>query len=314
MANAEKQLEKQKKKEEKKRERQERRQKHAMETATPKKQQRSVGGTIGLAILLTVMGSFMAFPLVYAITSSFKPPEEFFLFPPPIFPHNPTVENFTQLGLVISNMWIPFERYLFNSIFISVVSTVLYLVIATLAAYPLAKHDFPGKGIMNQGIQLALMFTPAITAIPQYIILANLHLIDNPLGVLLPTLASTTGIYLCINFLETLPNAVLEAGRVDGASEARVWWNIVMPNIKPVIFTMMIFQFQAVWNTSGANVIYNEAWKTLPAAMSQVATAGIARAGVGSAAAIILMIPPILVFIISQSNVMQTMAHAGIKD
>ncbi|MBQ9414399.1 MAG: carbohydrate ABC transporter permease [Clostridia bacterium] len=291
-----------------------RRQKKQMEFAAPKKQQRSIGGTIMLALLLFLMGSFMAFPLIYAISSAFKPPEEFFLFPPPIFPNNPTGENFRQLGLVISNMWISFERYLFNSLFISLTSTLAYLLIATLAAYPLAKHEFPGKKTMNETITLALMFTPAITAIPQYIILANLHLVDNPLGVLLPTLASTTGVFLCVQYMEILPNAVLESGRIDGAGEGRIWWSIVMPNIKPVIFTMMIFQFQAVWNTTGANIIYNEAWKTLPAAMGQVATAGIARAGVGSAAAIILMIPPILVFVISQSNVMETMAHSGIKD
>lgn len=291
-----------------------RRNKKAMEFATPKKQQRSLGGTIGLALLLFGMGTFMAFPLVYAITSAFKPPEEFFLFPPPIFPENPTGENFQQLGLVISNMWISFERYLFNSLFISITSTVTYLVIATLAAYPLAKHEFPGKKGFNELITLALMFTPAITAIPQYIILAYMGLVDNPLGVLLPTLASTMGVFLCVQYLEILPNAVLESGRMDGAGEFRIWASIVVPNIKPVLFTMMIFQFQAVWNTTGANVIYNEAWKTLPAAMSQVATAGIARAGVGSAAAIILMIPPIAVFIISQSNVMETMAHSGIKD
>ncbi|MGN0172698.1 MAG: carbohydrate ABC transporter permease [Acutalibacteraceae bacterium] len=290
------------------------RQKKQMEFAAPKKQQRSVGGTIMLALLLILLGTFMAFPLVYAISSAFKPPEEFFLFPPPIFPNNPTWENFRQLGLVISNMWISFERYLFNSLFISLVSTFVYLVIATLAAYPLAKHEFPGKKMMNETITLALMFTPAITAIPQYIILAYLGLVDNPLGVLLPTLASTTGVFLCVQYMETLPNAVLESGRIDGAGEFRIWRSIVLPNLKPAIFTMMIFQFQAVWNTTGANVIYNEAWKTLPAAMSQVATAGIARAGVGSAAAIILMIPPILVFIISQSNVMETMAHSGIKD
>lgn len=290
------------------------RQKKQMEFAAPKKQQRSIGGTIMLALLLILLGTFMAFPLVYAISSAFKPPEEFFLFPPPIFPNNPTGENFRQLGLVISNMWISFERYLFNSLSISLVSTFVYLVIATLAAYPLAKHEFPGKKMMNETITLALMFTPAITAIPQYIILAYLGLVDNPLGVLLPTLASTTGVFLCVQYMETLPNAVLESGRIDGAGEFRIWRSIVLPNLKPAIFTMMIFQFQAVWNTTGANVIYNEAWKTLPAAMSQVATAGIARAGVGSAAAIILMIPPILVFIISQSNVMETMAHSGIKD
>ncbi|MBQ3070004.1 MAG: carbohydrate ABC transporter permease [Clostridia bacterium] len=282
--------------------------------ASPKKQQRSIGGTIMLALLLILMGTFMAFPLVYAISSAFKPPEEFFLFPPPIFPNNPTGENFTQLGMVISNMWISFERYLFNSLLISVSSTLLYLVIATLAAYPLAKHTFPGKNGMNEMITLALMFTPAITAIPQYIILAYLGLVNNPLGVLLPTLASTMGVFLCVQYMEILPNAVLESGRMDGAGEFRIWRSIVVPNIKPVLFTMMIFQFQAVWNTNGAGIIYNEAWKTLPAAMSQVATAGIARAGVGSAAAIILMIPPIAVFIISQSNVMETMAHSGIKD
>lgn len=288
--------------------------KKQMEFAVPKKQQRSFGGTLMLALLLAAMGIFMAFPLVYAITSAFKPPEEFFLFPPPIFPNNPTVENFRQLGMVISNMWIPFERYLFNSLFISVTSTVVYLMVATLAAYPLAKHEFPGKKGMNEMITLALMFTAAITAIPQYIILSYLGLVDNPLGVMLPTLASTMGVFLCVQFMEVLPNAVLESGRMDGAGEWRIWRSIVMPNIKPAIFTMMIFQFQGVWNTTGANVIYNEAWKTLPAAMSQVATAGIARAGVGSAAAIILMIPPIAVFIISQSSVMETMAHSGIKD
>lgn len=282
--------------------------------ASPKKQQRSIGGTIGLFLLLAIMGTFMAFPLVYAVASAFKPPEEFFLFPPPIFPNNPTTENFTQLGMVISNMWISFERYLFNSLFISITSTVVYLLIATLAAYPLAKHEFPGKKGANELITLALMFTAAVTAIPQYIVLSYLGLVDNPLGVLLPTLASTMGVFLCVQYMEILPNAVLESGRMDGASEWRIWSSIVVPNVRPAMFTMMIFQFQAVWNTTGANVIYNEAWKTLPAAMSQVATAGIARAGVGSAASIILMIPPIAVFIISQSNVMETMAHSGIKD
>ncbi len=290
------------------------RKKRQMEFATPKKQQRSFGGTFGLFLLLALMGTFMAFPLVYAISSAFKPPEEFFIFPPPIFPNNPTTENFEQLGMVISNMWISFERYLFNSLFISLSSTILYLMVATLAAYPLAKHKFPGKNAANELITLALMFTPAITAIPQYIILATLGLVNNPLGVLLPTLASTMGVFLCVQYMEILPDVVLEAARIDGAGEWRIWGGIVVPNIRPVLFTMMIFQFQAVWNTTGANVIYNEAWKTLPAAMGQVATAGIARAGVGSAAAIILMIPPIAVFIISQSNVMETMAHSGIKD
>lgn len=279
-----------------------------------KKPTRSAGGTIGLALLLLAMGMFMAFPLIYAIASSFKPQEEFFIFPPPIFPSQPTFDNYRNLGLVISSMWISFERYLFNSVTISILSTVFYVVIATLAAYPLSRHTFPGKAFLNNMITLALMFTASITAIPQYIILSSLGLVDNPLGVLLPSLASTMGVFLCVQYMEVIPVAVLESARIDGAGEYRVWGNIVMPNVKPVIFTIIIFQFQAAWNMTGSNVIYNEALKTLPAAMNQIATAGIARAGVGSAAAVLLMIPPVLVFIISQSNVLETMAHSGIKE
>lgn len=279
-----------------------------------KKPTRSLGGTIGLALFLLIVGLFMAFPLIYAVASSFKPQEEFFLFPPPIFPNQPTTDNYQNLGLVISSMWISFERYLFNSVTISVLSTVFYVFIATLAAYPLSRHIFPGKAFLNNMITLALMFTASITAIPQYIILSSLGLVDNMLGVLLPSLASTMGVFLCVQYMEVIPLAVLESARIDGAGEYRVWWSVVMPNVKPVIFTIIIFQFQAAWNNTGAGVLYNEALKTLPAAMGQIASAGIARAGVGSAAAVLLMIPPVLVFVISQSNVMETMAHSGIKE
>lgn len=279
-----------------------------------KKPTRSLGGTIGLALFLLIVGLFMAFPLIYAVASSFKPQEEFFLFPPPIFPNQPTTDNYQNLGLVISSMWISFERYLFNSVTISVLSTVFYVFIATLAAYPLSRHIFPGKAFLNNMITLALMFTASITAIPQYIILSSLGLVDNMLGVLLPSLASTMGVFLCVQYMEVIPVAVLESARIDGAGEYRVWWSVVMPNVKPVIFTVIIFQFQAAWNNTGASILYNEALKTLPAAMGQIASAGIARAGVGSAAAVLLMIPPVLVFVISQSNVMETMAHSGIKE
>lgn len=279
-----------------------------------RKQADSLLGTVFLALFLLLVGMFMALPFVYMVASSFKPATEFFLFPPPLFPKNPTVANYKNLSTVLSNMWVPFERYFINSVFISVVTSVLYLIVAPLAAYPLAKHNFRGKAALNNMITLALMFTASITAIPQYVVLTRLNLIDSHMGVILPSLASTMGVYLCVQFMDVIPNALLESARLDGAGEVYIWWHIVMPNIKPAILTILIFQFQGIWGNSGANVIQSEQLKTLPAALGQISSAGIARAGVGSAVSVLLLIPPLAVFIFSQSNVLETMTHSGIKE
>lgn len=256
----------------------------------------------------------MALPILYIFFNAFKPLEEIFIFPPRIYVRHPTVENFGQMANIVSNMWVPFSRYLFNSILVTTVGTVGYLIIATLAAYPLAKHNFRGKKLINTLITTALMFTGAVTALPKYIVMSTLGFIDSYYALILPTFADTMGVFLCVQFLETVPDTLLEAGKIDGAGEWRIFFNIVIPNIKPVIFTILIFQFQAVWNQIAADYIYREELKTLPMVLSQIATAGISRAGVGSAAALILIIPPIFVFILSQSNVMETMAHSGMKD
>lgn len=272
-----------------------------------------MGGTIALGIFLLIVGSFMALPLVYAVASSFKPATEFFLFPPPFFPKNATMANYKGLGNALSNMWVPFERYFINSVFIAVVSTVLHLIIAPLAAYPLAKHQFIGKRVLNNVITLSMMFTGTITAIPQYIVITKMNLIDSQWGVILPSLASTMGVFLCVQYMEVIPEEILESARLDGAGEFYIWWRVVMPNIKPAIMTILIFQFQGIWANSGSTVIYSENLKTLPAALSQIASAGMSRAGIGSAVAVLLMVPPLAVFIFSQSKVMETMTHSGIK-
>mgnify|MGYP004609485615 FL=1 len=279
-----------------------------------KKINRSFFGTVVLVIILLLFGAFMALPILYIFFNAFKPLEEIFIFPPKIYVRHPTVENFGQMANIVSNMWVPFSRYLFNSILVTTVGTVGYLIIATLAAYPLAKHNFRGKKLINTLITTALMFTGAVTALPKYIVMSTLGFIDSYYALILPTFADTMGVFLCVQFLETVPDTLLEAGKIDGAGEWRIFFNIVIPNIKPVIFTILIFQFQAVWNQIAADYIYREELKTLPMVLSQIATAGISRAGVGSAAALILIIPPIFVFILSQSNVMETMAHSGMKD
>lgn len=278
-----------------------------------KRLNRSPLTTALLAVILAGLGMFMALPLLYAVVSAFKPLEEFFLFPPRFMVINPTLENFTQMSQLISNLWISFDRYLFNTAMVSVVSTITYILIASLAAYPLAKHRFAGRRVIRSIITTALMFTAAVTGVVQYVILAFIGLIDTYGALILPSLANTMGVFLCMQNLETIPGEMLESGRMDGAGEYRIWWSLVMPNIKPVLATMVIFQFQSVWNITAGNVVYSEALKPLPTAMTQITTAGISRAGVGSAVAMLLMIPPILLFILAQRKVMETMVNSGIK-
>lgn len=279
-----------------------------------KKVSRSVGGTIILGMLVALAGILMALPIVYIISSAFKPLEELFLFPPRFFPQNPTLSNFKDMSSLLSSLWVTFDRYVYNSIIVSVIATVGYLFIATLAAYPLAKHQFKGKKLINEAIVVALMFNTAVTGLVQYLLMSMLKMIDTYAAMILPAFASTMGVFLCVQYLSTLPDVMLEAAKIDGAGEFRIFFNIVMPNIKPVLFTILIFQFQSAWNISPSNVVYREELKTLPLVLSQLSSGGIARSGVSSAAALIMIIPPIAVFILSQSNVMETMTHSGIKD
>ncbi len=275
---------------------------------------RSIFVTFLIFLFLAVLGVFMALPMVYSVMQSFKPLEELFIFPPRFFVTNPTLKNYKDLSFLVSNLWIPFERYLFNTVLVTVVTTCSYLAVATLAAYPLAKHHFIGKKVINNLITLALMFSGSVVSLPQYIIISKLGLIDTYGAIILPSLASTMGIYLCINYLNSLPDSILESARIDGAGEYRIWWSIVMPNIRPAIMTVLIFQFQGSWNSTGGGYIFSEKLKMLPTAVSQISSSGIARSGVGAAGAVFMMLPPIIVFVLSQSGVMETMAHSGIKD
>ncbi len=279
-----------------------------------KKVSRSVGGTIALALLIALVGVLMALPMIYIISSAFKPLEELFLFPPRFLPQNPTLSNFKDMASMLSSLWVTFDRYVYNSVVVSLIATLGYLFIATLAAYPLAKHQFCGKKLINEAIIIALMFNTAVTGLVQYLLMSMLKMIDTYSAMILPSFASTMGVFLCVQYLSTLPDVMLEAAKIDGAGEFRIFFNIVLPNIKPVLFTILIFQFQSAWNISPSNVVYREELKTLPLVLSQLSSGGISRAGVGSAAALIMIIPPIVVFILSQSNVMETMTHSGIKD
>jgi ABC-type glycerol-3-phosphate transport system permease component len=276
---------------------------------------RSAGGDVGVYIFLTVLGFFMILPLVYAVITSFKPFEELWIFPPRFFRvDNPTMRNYQELFRVLTNATVPFSRYLFNTALVSVVGTTGHVMIASMAAFMFAKHTFPGSKVMFTVIVTALMFNAAVTVIPNFLIMSRIGFIDTYFALIIPAFGGPLGLYLMKQFIEQMiDDAMLEAARIDGAGEPHIFWNIVMPIVKPAWLTLIIFSFRDLWNIGGTAFIHSEPLKTLNYAMGQIMAGGYARAGVGAAAAVIMLIMPITAFVLAQSQVVETMGSSGMK-
>ena len=274
---------------------------------------RSRVGNAALFVVMIALSVLMIAPLVYSVINSFKPLDELFAYPPRFFVVRPTMENYSMLFKLVANMRVPFSRYLFNSAFITALTTVASVVIASMAAYPLAKFQLRVKWIFNF-VVVALLFNTTILWLPQYVILAKTGMLDTYLVYILPQLATPLGLFLMKQFISVLPDSMIEAVKVDGAGTFRTYWSIVMPNVKPAWMTCIIFAFQSIWNYEGTQFIYDESLKVLPTMFRQISEGGISRVGVGAAAAVLLMIPPILIFTFSQSQVIETMAQSGLKE
>jgi len=275
---------------------------------------RSHFGNFMVFFMLIVVGVFMGLPLYYNIIQSIKPVEELFIFPPRFYVVNPTGSNYSQLFQLVSDLTVPFSRYLFNSIFISIASTGVGCLIGAMAAYPFAKKKFPGKDMLWRLIMLTLLFSGGVTALPAYIVKAKLGLINTYWVLILPTLASTLHMFLLRQFMLQIPDSLLDAAKLDGANDFGIFMNVIMPNVKPARMTVMVLSFTSVWNAGSAGVVFKEELKLLPTALSQISAGGISRSGATAAAGVLLMIPPIVSFIFTQSKMLQTMAHSGIKD
>ncbi len=275
---------------------------------------RSTGGNIVIFIFLTLLSCFMILPMFYAIIQSLKPMEEIFAYPPKFFVVNPTFNNYLQAMRIADNLYVPFSRYVVNSVLVSVIGTGSYVFIAAASGYALAKGKFPGCVLISSLVVWTMLFSGSVTAIPQYVIISGMGMVDSHWAVILPALADTMGIFLMKQFvLSSIPDSVLEAARIDGAGEFKILTKIVFPNIKPACATLVIFTFQALWNNAGSTYIYTESQKLLPTVLSSISAAGLARAGASAAVSVLLMIPPIAIFLYSQSSVMETMSHSGLK-
>ena len=276
---------------------------------------RTVFGTFGIFLFLAIISMFMILPLIYSVIQSLKPLDEIFAYPPRFFVQHPTMDNFRQVLILIDNLWIPFSRYLFNSFFVTIIGTILYVVISSMAAYPLAKARFFGSKTMSNLIVWTLLFTTEVTQIPKYIIVSALGLVDSQAAIILPYLSTTMGVFLMKQFVvSSIPDSTLEAARIDGANEYQIFARIVLPSVKPAWLTLTIFAFKDFWNNGyESTYIYSENLKGLSNVITTISAGGLGRIGPTAAVAVLMMIPPILIFLYSQSSVMETMTHSGLK-
>ncbi|MBO7360338.1 MAG: carbohydrate ABC transporter permease [Clostridia bacterium] len=276
---------------------------------------RSVGGDAGITFLLVLLGAFMFLPMLYVIMQSLKPLDELWMFPPRFYVVNPTFRNFKDLFVLMNTSWVPFSRYIFNTVFITVLGTVGNLFFGSLAAYAFSKVMFPGRKWMFKVVRSSLMFHKTVTAVTNFIIMSALHMVDTYWALIIPAWGHTLGLYLMKQFMESnVTDAVLESARLDGASEFKTFWVIAMPMVKPAWLTLIIYSFQDLWNAGSSIYIHSEQLKSFNYAIGQITAGGIKRAGASAASQVIMMAVPILVFVITQSNIIETMGSSGMKD
>ena len=276
---------------------------------------RSAAGDAGITVILVILGVFMFLPMLYVLMQSLKPLDELWMYPPRFYVMAPTLKNYKDLFTLMNISWVPFSRYIFNTVFTSVAGTFGHLVCASLASYALAKIKFPGRGAMFQMVQLSLMFNATVSGITSFIIISAFGWLDTYLAIIVPTFSSSLGLYLMKQFMDTNVNdSVLESARLVGAGELKCFWTIAMPMVKPAWLTLIIYSFQGLWNAGASMYIHSEQLKSFNYAIGQILAGGIKRAGAAGASQVIMMAVPIAVFVISQSNIIETMGSSGMKD
>ncbi len=271
-------------------------------------------------LLLLPLAAFMLLPIAFIFSSAFKPPDELYAYPPRFFVVNPTLKNFNDLFSKMSSSGVPVSRYLFNSVVITLVAVAASILVSSTAAYALSKKRFGLRQTLFAVNTVALMFVPIAVTIPRFLVIERLHLLDTFWVHILPGLAMPVGVFLLKQFMDSIPNEVLEAAQLDGASDLQIYWHIILPMIRPAIATIAILTFQAAWNNAETSTLYvnTESLKTFAFYLSTLTSTAsganaVAGQGIAAAAALIMFLPNLIIFIFLQSQVMSTMSHSGLK-
>ena len=276
-------------------------------------------GTVLLYIAMIALVAFTILPLVYVVTTSFKPYDELFRYPPRFFVQHPSLDNFSSLFKSISTTSVPFARYLLNSIITTLITAAGTIIISSLGAYGLTQLRPKGSNIIMSLVIAALMFNSQVTLIPSYMMVKNLSLLNTLASLIIPKLASAFNFFLMVQFMSQIPNSLAEAARIDSAGEMRICWSVITPCVRPAWATIFVFTFISVWNDIMSPLIYifDEDKKTLPLFLQTigggVGSAAISKAGAAAAGTLIMIFPTIIVFCIMQRFVIETMTYSGIK-
>ncbi|WP_419871964.1 carbohydrate ABC transporter permease [Candidatus Pristimantibacillus sp. PTI5] len=269
-------------------------------------------------LFLIILSIFVALPIVFIVNHAFKPFTELFAYPPRFLVNNPTLENFRLLFNFSAESGIPLSRYVFNSLFMTTIVILLTLLVSSLAAFALSKLHFKGKHPFNKANTMALMFVPVAVAIPRFLIIDNLGIFNTYLAHIIPMLAMPIGIFLIKQFMDQIPDDLIEASKIDGAGNWRVYWHVMLPLVQPALVTVAILTFQAGWGNVESSTIFmdDESLRTLPFYLNTLISQSgniVAGAGLGAVAGLVMFVPNLILFIILQNKVMDSMAHTGIK-
>lgn len=258
---------------------------------------------------------FMGAPILFIINNALKPFDELFAYPPRFFVEQPTLDNFRRLFQTTATSAVPLTRYVFNTLFVTAVVMLLTLAVGTLCAFALSKIRFWGARIVFETNNLALMFVGTAVTIPSYLVISNLGIMDTYWAHILPLLASPVGMFLVKQFIDQVPNELIEAAQIEGANVMTVYRRIILPLIRPAVATMAMLAFQSVWNNTVTSSLYvvDESLQTLAFYLQTLPTGTVQGAGVSAASTLIMFVPNLVLFVILQSNVMNTMAHSGMK-
>lgn len=258
----------------------------------------------------------MGLPILFIFMNSLKPLDELFAYPPRFYVRNPTLQNFKTLFSLTTDTAVPVTRYLFNSIVSTVLSVLGNLILAVCTGYVLSKRNFKGKKVLFDVNTTALMFVSIAVTIPRYFIIVYTGLQDNFLAHIVPLLVSPVSVFLVKQFIDQIPDALIEAVVIDGGNDYLIIRKIIFPLVKPALATVVIMSFQSAWNATEASTLYinDETLKNFAFYMGSLSSVGgIAGQGVAAASSLIMFLPNLILFIICQSRVMNTMAHSGLK-
>lgn len=275
---------------------------------------RSKIGTFFYLLAIISAGAFSVLPLIYCVSTSFKPLDELLIFPPRFIVHQPTLQNYKFLPELLSGLQVPLTRYTFNTLFVCIVGTVVNVFVASMCSFSLAKSKLKLNRTIFLIIQFSLMFSAYTLSIPRYLIHSKMGIIDTYWVYLLPSIPSATSVFLMKQYVDSyIPDTLLESAEIDGAGFFKTYGLIGLPTMKPVLLTVFLFAFRDMWGLSPSTEIFTEELKTLQMMVPQLTAGGIARSGSSMAMTVLLMIPPICIYLFTQSNVMETMNSAGIK-